>query len=87
MCVSQSSVSFVSSALFDFMSLCEGPGLCLRINSWMVNKLSVNSVRFKQLQYAHKSAPAYGSEVSKGAFEMKAEPKYPVLRGGLLEAV
>lgn len=37
--LSQSSVSFVSGALFDFMRLCEGVGLSLRINSWMVYKL------------------------------------------------
>ena len=36
-------VSLPSSALFDFISLCEAPGLGLRINSWTVNKLSVNS--------------------------------------------
>lgn len=43
LCLSVSLVSFVSSALFDFICLCEGFGLSLRINSWMVYKLSANS--------------------------------------------
>lgn len=37
------SLSLLSSALFDFISLCEALGLGLRTNSWMVYKLSVNS--------------------------------------------